>query len=326
MNKRTIFFPLLILVLAAFTACSEDDSDTSMPRASFTVSANEVSINQTVTFTYTGTSAKQVVFFPGDEGHEYSKIQESNTGLVMNGGFGTYAYKKAGTYTAVVVATNYDREGSSFSRSVDSTTVVVVDEDVSLESVILSKDLYNKELAADISDGLILVRLPHGVNVNNHSINVKLAQRMTITPTSGNATVTIDGEPFSEKTKYDLSKDHVVTVTAPSGNSGDYRLHQVYYPVFSSFHVNGVKGSVVYSAYDYDKATIDIALPKGTDVTRLSPVFTSAEGKSVTVNGAEQVSGTSVQDFSSPVTYVLSNADAEYPATTEIVVTVTASK
>ena len=139
-------------------------------------------------------------------------------------------------------------------------------------------------------------------------------------------TVTIDGEPFSEKTKYDLSKDHVVTVTAPSGNSGDYRLHQVYYPVFSSFNVNGVKGSVVYSAYDYDKATIDIALPKGTDVTRLSPVFTSAEGKSVTVNGAEQVSGTSVQDFSSPVTYVLSNADAEYPATTEIVVTVTASK
>lgn len=39
----------------------------------------------------------------------------------------------------------------------------------------------------------------------------------------------------------------------------------------------------------------------------LKPVFTVTDGATVTVNGTQQVSGTSVQDFNSPVTYTVTN-------------------
>ena len=50
----------------------------------------------------------------------------------------------------------------------------------------------------------------------------------------------------------------------------------------------------------------------------LAPTFATPEGVTVTVDGVEQVSGTTVQDFSQPVTYTLSNGEQEAQFTVEV--------
>ncbi|HUJ45477.1 MAG TPA: hypothetical protein VLW52_17920 [Opitutaceae bacterium] len=57
---------------------------------------------------------------------------------------------------------------------------------------------------------------------------------------------------------------------------------------------------------DYFTRTVSVAVPRGSDPRRLVPRFTVFRpGTSVLVNGAGQVSGHTIQDFSSPVTYRL---------------------
>lgn len=50
----------------------------------------------------------------------------------------------------------------------------------------------------------------------------------------------------------------------------------------------------------------------------LAPTFATPEGVTVTVDGVKQVSGTTVQDFSQPVTYTLSNGEQEAQFTVEV--------
>lgn len=51
---------------------------------------------------------------------------------------------------------------------------------------------------------------------------------------------------------------------------------------------------------------------------KLKPTFTVSSGMTVTVNGAEQVSGESEQDFSNPVTYTVSNGTESRSYTVEV--------
>ena len=66
--------------------------------------------------------------------------------------------------------------------------------------------------------------------------------------------------------------------------------------------------------------TIAVSVPWSADVTHLVATFATS-GVSVSVDGAQQVSGETVNDFSHPVTYVVSAADG---STQAYVVTVTA--
>ena len=67
--------------------------------------------------------------------------------------------------------------------------------------------------------------------------------------------------------------------------------------------------------------TIDITVPHGTGVTTLVATFTLSPGATATVNGTPQVSGTTSNDFTDPVTYTVT---AEDGVTTKIwTVTVT---
>ena len=66
--------------------------------------------------------------------------------------------------------------------------------------------------------------------------------------------------------------------------------------------------------------TIAITVPYGTTVTSLIATFTTT-GASVTVNGALQTSGTTTNDFTSPVTYIITAADSSI-ATYTVTVTI----
>lgn len=58
--------------------------------------------------------------------------------------------------------------------------------------------------------------------------------------------------------------------------------------------------------------TVDIEVKLGTPATALTATFTLSEGASAKVGATDQVSGTTENDFSSPVTYTVTAEDASY--------------
>jgi hypothetical protein len=82
----------------------------------------------------------------------------------------------------------------------------------------------------------------------------------------------------------------------------------------TSYSLNGVTGTVNEAA-----KTISVTVPNGTDVTALIATFTTT-GASVTVGAAVQTSGTTANNFTSPVEYTVTAADT---STTTYIVTVT---
>ena len=300
------FIYILVLPISfLFVSCDKDDLVE--PVASFTMSATEASINETVTFTYTGTSAEQVVVFTGDEGHDYALKNKGNSGLVLNKGILTYSYKKAGVYNVVLIATNYNERAEDMVYSIDSAQIVINDDNVELRSVSLRKDMYLKELYAQmINDNTLLFAVPYKVRVSNRDIAVSMnKQRVNIEPMSSSAVVEVNGGEYSENTSYDLTQPFEITVYSPSGDSKTYHSEVMHYPVFESFSIAGIDGAVAYSDYYFDKTFITVELPAGTDVSQLTPLFSSADAKQISIDGQEQVSGETVVDFTAPVVYTL---------------------
>jgi len=71
-----------------------------------------------------------------------------------------------------------------------------------------------------------------------------------------------------------------------------------------AFSLNGVSGTINETA-----KTIAVTMPHGTDVTALVATFTTT-GTSVKVGSNVQISGTTANNFTSPVTYTVTAADA----------------
>ncbi|MDR2292548.1 MAG: DUF5018 domain-containing protein, partial [Prevotellaceae bacterium] len=55
--------------------------------------------------------------------------------------------------------------------------------------------------------------------------------------------------------------------------------------------------------------TVNVVMPAGSDVTNLTATFTISEGATITVSGTPQVSGTTANDFTNPVTYTIVSQD-----------------
>lgn len=72
---------------------------------------------------------------------------------------------------------------------------------------------------------------------------------------------------------------------------------------------------------DTTAKTIDVIVPYGTDVTNLVAAFTASGASTVTVDGAEQTTEETPNDFSSPVTYKVTANDGtvtDYTVTVEV--------
>jgi hypothetical protein len=74
----------------------------------------------------------------------------------------------------------------------------------------------------------------------------------------------------------------------------------------TSFSVPNQTGN---SIIDPINGTISIALPLGSNLTNLVPIFTSSNGSTAKIGSTPQVSGTTSSNFTSPVTYTITAAD-----------------
>lgn len=131
--------------------------------------------------------------------------------------------------------------------------------------------------------------------------------------------VEVDGvEQESGITENDFSSPVMYRVFAEDNSSVQYTIAvtaaENSSKTLTDFSLSGVAGIINES----DK-TVRVQLPSGTDVSSLVATF-GTTGASVEIDGVEQISGVTENDFSSPVTYVIKATDE---SSIQYVVTVT---
>jgi chitodextrinase len=86
---------------------------------------------------------------------------------------------------------------------------------------------------------------------------------------------------------------------------------------FASFNMAGAAGTI-----NTQNGTVNITVPAGTNITGIAPTFTLSTGATATINTTTQVSGTTANNYTSPVSYSITAQDGSVKTYT---VTVTAA-
>jgi len=159
----------------------------------------------------------------------------------------------------------------------------------------------------------ISIIMPYGADATN------LVATFTTTGSSVKVGSTIQ---VSGTTANNFTNPVVYTVTAADSSTQDYTVVVTVAlssaKAITAFSLNGVVGTI-----NEVGKTITVTIPYGTGVTNLVATFTTT-GASVKVGSTIQVSGTTANNFTSPVTYTVTAADASTQDYT-VVVTVALS-
>ncbi len=173
----------------------------------------------------------------------------------------------------------------------------------SLAGVAATIDEAAKTIAVNVPSGTSVTALPATFGTTGTSVKVgATAQTSGVTPNNFTAPVTY-------------------TVTAADASTAAYTVtvavSSVTAKAITGFSFAGYPG--VAGTIDEAAKTIAVTLPSGSDVTALAAKFT-ATGSSVTVGTVAQTSGTTTNNFTAPVAYTVTAADA---STATYAVTVT---
>ncbi|MCC2624537.1 MAG: hypothetical protein K0R14_410 [Burkholderiales bacterium] len=155
--------------------------------------------------------------------------------------------------------------------------------------------------AFGLVDGVIIghnieVVMPFGTDISD------LIATFTITGVN----VTVNGvDQISGTSRNSFASPLNYIVTAADGSTATYTVNV---QVASSSAKELLLYSLAGASGTYNGLNINIILPSGTNLTNVVATFTTT-GASVTVNGVPQFSGTTSNNFTSPVTYVVTAAD-----------------
>ena len=302
--KIAIKILLGISIILFIFSCGEEEVRT--PVAEVTVNKTQLSINETMIIQFTGV-ADQVVVFTGDDMHDYKLRDQSNTGLVVNKNLFTYSYSAPGVYEVVCLASTAGDMATDLKFDLCSFTVTVIDDATEIDRLscpqVIRDEVYAKRY---VNDEWLMV-LPRRVIYNDRPQNVSItSQRLRFYIPSDSTKVFVNGNAFVATTGYNLSVPVNILVKSDFGTERPYKLYTINYPEFSSFKLSDVDGVVTLNIFDYSAYTWNITLPRGTDVSNLAPEFTTyLPTEKVYIGNAEQISGSSMVDFSQKVTYRL---------------------
>ena len=164
--------------------------------------------------------------------------------------------------------------------------------------------------------------------VNGKSIDVALpdvdksALVATFTVAEGNIVKVNGTVQTSGKTANDFSNGITYVVSdAKDANPVSYTVNVTLAPdkhpalLSFSFDVDKNAGALSKTLAGVINGTeIGVAVPQVADISALVATFTTGAGNKVTVNGVDQVSGVTVNDFTNPVDYLVSNLDGSVNA------------
>ena len=140
----------------------------------------------------------------------------------------------------------------------------------------------------------VTVSVPHGTDVTS---------LIAVFETTGAQVSVDDTEQTSGVTINDFTEPLTYLVTAEDGTSASYRVSAAALPgsekALTAFTIQGMAAAV---SIDAQARIIRVRVPLGTDLGALTAVFTTT-GAAVLVDGREQFSGLTVNDFTRPVDY-----------------------
>ena len=169
--------------------------------------------------------------------------------------------------------------------------------------------------------GTIGVTVPAGTNVTamaatfTVSAGVSSVKVGSVSQVSGTTTNNFTNPVTYVVTAQDgvTTKNWVVTVTTAASNAAE----------ITAYSLPGQTGSAVINSA---AGTIGLTLPAGTNVTAMAATFTVSAGvSSVKVGSVSQVSGTTANNFTNPVTYVVTAQDGVTTKNWVVTVTTAAS-
>jgi putative ubiquitin-RnfH superfamily antitoxin RatB of RatAB toxin-antitoxin module len=168
----------------------------------------------------------------------------------------------------------------------------------------------------------------------NHTVDIEVESGTDLTnlvstfTLSNGATAEVGGvAQTSGTTSNDFSSPVTYTITAENGTSTqDWVIAVTEAPALSnetnilnfSFGIPPQTGAASINAVNH---TVDIEVESGTDLTAMIATFTLSSGATAGVGGVAQISETTSNDFSSPVTYTITAEDGT--TTQDWLVTVT---
>lgn len=141
--------------------------------------------------------------------------------------------------------------------------------------------------------GEIEVRLPFGVNVASLSPTITLAQQANISPASATA------QNFTGYVSYRVTNGSLYK---------DYTVRVKIVPPLVSFSINGTNATI-----DHESKSVALILPDGTNLNHLTPAIQIQNGFTITP------SATTAQNFTQPVSYLISNGTASVTYTVNVV-------
>jgi hypothetical protein len=176
---------------------------------------------------------------------------------------------------------------------------------------ITSFGLVNPAVTANISGSGITLTVPYGTN---------LLSLVATFATTG-ASVSVDGvAQVSGATANSFASARTYTVTAEDGSTKAYTVTlSVAANTAKEITGFGFASPAVYVTVPSGATSIALGVPYETDLTKLVAIFTTT-GASVKVGAILQTSGSNINDFSNPLSYVVAASDGE---TQTYVVTVT---
>ena len=149
----------------------------------------------------------------------------------------------------------------------------------------------------------VKVTVPYGTNVTN------LVATFTLSDYASAKVGTTD--QVSGSTANDFTNPVVYTITAEAGNTKDWTVTVVEAPASTEAKILTYSFAEQYAAATVDNANskVDIKVKENTDVTALVATFTLSDGATAQVGGVDQISGTTANDFTNPVTYKVTAQD-----------------
>ncbi len=160
------------------------------------------------------------------------------------------------------------------------------------------------------------------INSTAHTVNVEVESGTdatglvaTFTLSDGATAKVGDTEQVSGTTANNFSSPVTYTVTAEDGTTTQDWVVTVTKAVVLNDEANiltysfGMPPQTGEALVDAELHLIEIEVESGTDLTNLVADFTLSDGATATVGGKDQVSGTTANDFTSPVTYTVTAED-----------------
>jgi hypothetical protein len=302
--KKTLKTIIGICALLGVFSCEETIQP---PQLEASINKELLTVNESMVIDFVGSTADNIVVYPGDNMQNYDLRDQSNTGLVVNKQIFSYSYQVPGTYKVVCLASTSGDKAADLQFATRSFTVTVIDDETEIDRISCPQVIRDEVFAEQHANDECLMILPRSVIYNNREQNVSLSQRLRFYIRSDSTQVTVNGNKYSATTAYNLSSSPVdILVTSDFGTERPYKLYTLNYPRFSSFKLSGVDGTVALDEFDYGTSTVNVTLPTGTDASSLVPEFTTySPTDKVYIGNTEQASGVSAVDFTQDVIYRL---------------------